>query len=94
MVKVTFTVDQPTVDRLKRTAARLGKPQSEVVREAIEDYAARVGRLSEAERLRLLRVFDEVVDAIPRGPVGAVDEEIAAVRAARRRGGRPATRAR
>ena len=28
---------------------------------AIRDYAGRVGKLSEPERLRLLRLFDEVV---------------------------------
>ncbi len=94
MVKVTFTVDERTVDRLKQTAARLGKPQSEVVREAIADYADRAGRLSEQERLRLLRVFDEVVPAIPRRPARDTEAEIADVRAARRRGGRRRTQPR
>jgi hypothetical protein len=88
MVKMTFTLDEATVDRLRRAAARLAKPQSQVVREAIRDYAARIGKLSEEERLRLLQVFDTVVPAIPARPVRAVDRELKAVRAARRQAGR------
>lgn len=88
MVKVTFTLDEATVDRLRRTAARVRKPQSQVVREAVKDYADRVGRLSEEERTRLLRLFDTVVPAIPLGPVARVHAELRAIRAARRRGGR------
>ncbi len=41
--KVTFTLDESTVQKLTLAAARLGKPKSMVVREAIVDYAARVG---------------------------------------------------
>lgn len=88
MVKVTFTLDEETVARLRRSAARLAKPRSQVVREAIRDYAGRVGRLSEQERLRLLRVFDDVTAAIPARPARAVDAELRALRQARRAGGR------
>jgi hypothetical protein len=88
MVKVTFTLDDETVARLRRSAARLAKPQSQVVREAIRDYDGRVGRLSEPERLRLLRVFDEVAPAIPARSARAVDAELRALRRARRAGGR------
>lgn len=88
MVKMTFTLDEETVACLRQSAARLARPQSEIVREAIRDYAERVGRLSERERLRLLRVFDEVVSTIPSRPVRAVNEEIHAIREARRSGGR------
>ena len=42
MVKVTFSLDDGTVDQIRRAAARLGRPQSQIVREAIADYAARV----------------------------------------------------
>ena len=93
MVKVTFTLDETTVERLRRTAARVRRPQSQVVREAIKDYADRVGRLSEEERVRLLKVFDTVVPAIPRRPAARVDAEPAdAVGSARRNGGRRRTR--
>jgi hypothetical protein len=57
---------------------------------SIAEYAARVDRLSEGERLILLRAFDELVPRIPERPVGEVDRELAAVRAARRGGGRRA----
>jgi predicted DNA-binding protein len=88
MVKVTFTLDDETVQSLRRTAERLAKPQSQVVREAVMDYAARAGRLSEAERLRLLRTFDAVVRDIPSRPAREVDRELRDIRAARRTGGR------
>ena len=88
MVKVTFTLDEATVTRLRQAAARLGRPQSAVVREAVEDYAARIGRLSEAERLRMLWVFDQTVPRIPGRPAQQVDTELRAIGRARRRGGR------
>jgi hypothetical protein len=88
MVKVTFTLDGQTVERLRTTADRLHKPQSQVVREAVAEYAARVGRLSENERVEMLRVFDRVVAAIPHRPVAEVTAEIRALGVARRHGGR------
>lgn len=88
MVKVTFTLDDETVRSLRRTATRLAKPQSQVVREAVQDYAARVGRLSEVERLHLLETFDAVLAAIPGRPPRQVDRELREIREARRLGGR------
>lgn len=85
---MTFTLDDFTVAKLRQSAARLDKAQSEVVREAIADYAERVGRLSERERLHLLRLFDTLVPGIPRRSAREVDTEIRAIRAARRHGGR------
>ena len=87
-VKMTFTLDGDTVSRIDRTALRLGIPKSAVVREAVAEYAARAGRLSDQERRRLLSVFDNVVQRIPPQPSRTADTEIAAVRRARRRGGR------
>ena len=88
MVKVTFTLDDETVRRLRETAERLRKPQSLVVREAVADYAVRAGELTEVERRRLLKVFDDVVVGIPKRPTGEVTAEIRAVRRARRAGRR------
>lgn len=88
MVKKTFVLDEPTAGHLKRAAARLAKPQSEIVRLAIREYAERIGRLSEVERQRLLRIFDDLVPRIPSRPVEAVEGELKAIRAARRQGGR------
>lgn len=87
-VKVTFTLDEATIAALRDASERLAKPKSAVVREAIHDFHERIGRLSERERLRMLRVFDEVVPRIPLRPVGEVEEELKAVRQARRGGGR------
>lgn len=87
-VKATFTLDPETVGRLAETAERLRRPKSAVVREAILDYSERAERLSERERRRLLERFDELVPRIPERGEAEVEEEIGALRAARRGGGR------
>jgi hypothetical protein len=81
-------LDDQTVARLRRTAARLAEPQSKVVRDAIRDYADRVGRLSEHERLRLLSAIDAIAKRKPTRPGAEVDRELRGIRAARRAGGR------
>lgn len=86
--KVTFTLDDTTIRRIESAAARLDKARSAVVREAIADYHERIGRLSEIERQILLSAFDRLVPAIPRRPASEVKREIAALRTARRAGGR------
>ena len=88
MVRVTFTLDDETVARLRRCATRLAKPQSQVVREAIKEYDARSGKLSDEERTRLLDAFDRLVPKIPRRPQKEVEAELAEIRASRRRWGR------
>jgi predicted DNA-binding protein len=88
-VKVTFTLDEQTIRRLENSARRANKPKSAVVREAIADYHARIGRLSEAERLRLLTAIDQIASrSVPQRSERDVDDEIAAVRKARRGSGR------
>lgn len=88
MVKVTFSLDDETVDQLRRTAERLQRPQSQVVREAVAEYAARTDKLSERERLHLLAAIEKIGNAPPSRSARAVDDEIGTVRAARRTGGR------
>jgi hypothetical protein len=88
MVKRTFTFDEETVDRLQRAAARLARPQSYVVRQAVREYVDRIGTLSPEERRRLLEAFDRVVPAVPSRPLRDVRAEVAEIRVARRRGGR------
>lgn len=78
--------------RLDRTAYRLSKPKSEVVREAIRLYSEHVGLLSEEERSHMLATFDRVVPSIPARPVGEVEAELDEVRRARRGGGRVSER--
>jgi predicted transcriptional regulator len=85
MVKVTFTLDDETVERLKRLATRLGRPQSQVVRESTKDYEARSDKLSEDERRRLLAVLDRIRRAPPTRPQAEVDAELREIRTARRR---------
>jgi predicted transcriptional regulator len=87
-IKATFTLDAATVARLGQTAQRLAKPKSEVVREAIHDFSERVGRLSERERVRMLRVLDEVAARGPSRPLAEVEAEVRQIRVARRSAGR------
>lgn len=87
MIKVTFTLDEATVDQLRRTAAKVRKPQSRVVREAISDYAARADRLSNGERQRMLAVLDRAIRRRPTRSAAEVDVELREIRAARRRWG-------
>ena len=88
MVKVTFTLDDETVAALEQAAQRLGRPRSAVVREAIREYGARAGRLSEEERRRMLRAIDAVSKEPSTRPRAAVERELLDIRRARRGGGR------
>jgi predicted transcriptional regulator len=90
MVKMTFTFDEQTVESLRRIADRLKKPQSVVVREAIQDYASRADRLSDEERRRLLKACDRMTARPKRRTQAEVNAEIAAIRSTRRSGGRRA----
>jgi len=85
MVKVTFTLDDETVERLRRLATRLRRPQSQVVRESIREYEVRSDKLSEDERRRMLDVLDRITKAPPTRPQAEVDAELREIRAARRR---------
>jgi len=91
-IKATFTFDEATIALLRQTAERLGKPKSQVMREAIRDYHQRIGRLGERERIRLLRVFDEMIGRIPSRPQAEADKELRSIRLARRAGGRRSAR--
>jgi len=86
--KVTFTLDEKTVARLNRTAGYLRIPKSQVVREAIGEYSANLGRLSEEERVRMLKILDEALAAGPTRPREEVEQELRDIREARQGGGR------
>ncbi len=88
MVKMTFTLDDQTVERLRRTAARLAKPQSHVIREAVREYEARSAKLSDEERARLLAVVDRMVQDPPTRSAAEVDAELGEICVLRRRWGR------
>ncbi len=93
-LKVTFTLDRSTISRLREAAERLAKPQSQVVREAIQEYHERIGKLTEQERLRMLQALEEIMARPPSRPQREVESEINAVRQARRQGGRKSIEAR
>ena len=84
MVKVTYSLDDATVRRIRRAAERLGKPQSLVVREAVAEYDARTDRLSEAERLRMLEVLDRLREEPVARSRESVEAEIQEIRRSRR----------
>jgi predicted transcriptional regulator len=88
MVKVTFTLDDETVARLRRIAERTRKPQSLVVREAIAEYAAQGERLTEDERTRALKAYDALAPAVGRRAHAEIARELRELRRARRSSGR------
>jgi predicted transcriptional regulator len=88
MAKFTFVFDDETARTLRATAERLGKSQSLVVREAVAEYGARAGRLTEAERARMLRTLDALIRRPSSRSRSAAVTEIRSVRRARHQGGR------
>lgn len=88
MARVTFSLSDDTVAEIRRTATRLRKPQSHVVRDAVAEYAARSDRLSDAERRQALAVLERFRATEPATSAADVDAELRAVRAERRAGGR------
>jgi metal-responsive CopG/Arc/MetJ family transcriptional regulator len=85
-VKMTFSLDETTVEALNRTAGRLAKPKSEVVREAIREYDAKSDRLSETEKRRMLKLLQEYSKQPAEKTRAEVDRELRAIRESRRRG--------
>jgi hypothetical protein len=86
MVKVTFTLDEETVRRLRKIADRTKKPQSLVVREAVEHYAAREEKLTDEERDRMLKILDEIRSKLPTRTAEDVNRELRDLRRSRRVG--------
>ncbi len=83
MAKMTFVLDDSTADALRKTSYRLGKPQSLVVREAIQEYAASRDKLTEEERQRMLTALDQLLATPPTRTAEEVDEELREIRARR-----------
>ena len=86
MVKMTFTLDETTVEVLRRISVRLQKPQSHVIREAICHYEPHAGQLSKAERKRRVELFDQMIKTIPMRAATEADEELRQLRYSRRKG--------
>jgi hypothetical protein len=87
-IKATFTFDEATVRRLNEASARLARPKSQIVREAIHEYYSRLDRLSEQERDSMLRAFDELAPAIPARGRAEVNRELREIRRSRKAGGK------
>lgn len=86
MPKVTFSLDDETVDTLRKAAQRTRKPQSLVVREAIAQYATREELLSDGDRERMLGVLRRMRRRPPTRPQSEVDRELQDIRRSRRTG--------
>ena len=88
MIKVTYTLEDETVARIRAAAARFKKPQSQIVREAVKYYAERADRLTDEERREKLLILDQMLARVPARSDREVDAELQEIRRARRRGGR------
>jgi len=86
MVKMTFTLDDITVETLKRIAKRLQKTQSFILREAICHYEPHAGQLSKAERKQRVALFDRLIATIPSRSATETDRELREQRLSRRKG--------
>jgi predicted DNA-binding protein len=86
MPKLTFSLDEESVQTLRRVAERSRKPQSLIVREAIAQYAEREEVLSPAERDRLLGVLRRIEQRPVTRSRAAVRDELQDIRRSRRAG--------
>ena len=86
--KVTYTLDEATIHLIEETAEIKHKSKSQVIRDAVKDYHARLGRLSESERLRRLEAFDRLYPLVKLRTRQESDAELAEIRESRRSEGR------
>jgi metal-responsive CopG/Arc/MetJ family transcriptional regulator len=86
MPKLTFSLDEESVQTLRRVAERSRKPQSLIVREAIAQYAEREEVLSPEERDRLLGVLRTIKQRPATRSKSAVRDELQEIRRSRRAG--------
>ena len=86
MPKLTFSLDDESVQTLRQVSQRTRKPQSLVVREAIAQYAEREDVLSPDERDRLLAVVNGIKGRPATRAASAVREELGEIRRSRRSG--------
>ena len=86
MAKVTFSLDEETVQKLRKIAQRTKKPQSMVVREAVAEYAVREDKLTPEEQARMLETIAEMRRMAPTRPQSEVEKELRELRRSRREG--------
>ncbi len=85
-IKVTYTLDNETVERIRQAATRANKPQSAIVREAVARYAATPDGPGHEDVRRKLRILDAILAMPPTRTAQAVDRELRALRKSRRTG--------
>jgi hypothetical protein len=88
VIKVTFTLDDETVAAIREIAQRRRKPQSLIVREAVAAYAVQEEKLDDGERVRRLRVLDDLAAQLHTRRQSEVDNELQQIRVGRRAGWR------
>ena len=86
--KMTFTLDDATVELIRSIAVRKKRPQSQVLREAVAVYGAQEEKLDDAARARKLRLLEELMAQPPTRPRGEADKELREIRRSRRIGWR------
>ncbi|MEP7354522.1 MAG: ribbon-helix-helix protein, CopG family [Acidobacteriota bacterium] len=86
MVKVTFTLDETTVERLNQVAVARSIPKSQAVREAIESYSDNADRMSESERKHKLQVLKKYMSMPVTRTKEDVKRELKELRNSRRTG--------
>ena len=84
--KVTFSLDDATVELIRAIAERKKRPQSQVLREAVAVYGAQEQKLDDATRERKLRLLDTLMAQPPTRPKGEAKKELRELRRARRVG--------
>jgi predicted DNA-binding protein len=84
--KVTYTLDDQTVERVRRMAQRTRKPQSQIVREAVAYYEAREDKLTPEETERMLDILRTLGPQLPVRTQEDVDRELGEIRKSRRTG--------
>ena len=85
-IKVTYTLDDETVERVRKLAKRTRKPQSQIVREAVAHYAAREDKLTSEERDRILTILRTLGPQLPTRSREDVERELREIRKSRRTG--------
>ncbi len=85
-VKMTFTLDEKTAREINSIAARLSKPKSQVIREAVHEFNLKTDRLTESERQRMVRALKEIMSRPPTRTQAEVDRELRDIRRSRRTG--------
>jgi len=86
--KVTYTLDDETVERVRKLAQRTRKPQSQIVREAVAYYEGREDKLTPEEREQRLGILRELGPRLPSRSDEDVRRELDDLRKARRGPGR------